>query len=353
MSAGRDRRGVTDADAVRHRGRPATDRDPGAEAFRGRLLEGLRRSIEERGYRETTIADIVRHARASRRTFYQAFATKDDCLLALMEAANLSLIRHITDAVDPLAPWPAQARQAVAAYVHQIASSPGLSLCSIREFPSLGPVAGQVRRNAMNALADLVQRLSDNEPFRRDGGQPVSRELALIILGGLRELTATVLEEGGDVGDILQVGATATIALLGTSAPARLSSAPPVSLPAGSSPSSTRHNVPETTGAPATGRRQVLTDEQWARIQPLMPSASGAPGRPQARHRQIVEAIIYRDREKIPWRDLPAGFGPWQTAWKRHRRWSDDGTWTQVENALRTPAHAGGERPSPRGGVEA
>ena len=54
------------------------DTDP----FRLRLLEGLAASIGERGYRATTVADIVRHARTSKRTFYDQFASKEQCFLS-------------------------------------------------------------------------------------------------------------------------------------------------------------------------------------------------------------------------------------------------------------------------------
>ena len=54
--------------------------------------------------------------------------------------------------------------------------------------------------------------------------------------------------------------------------------------------------------------------------------------------RQVVEAIVYRDRSGIPWRDLPPRFGAWPTAWKRHHRWSADGTWDRVRAALDGPA---------------
>ena len=50
--------------------------------------------------------------------------------------------------------------------------------------------------------------------------------------------------------------------------------------------------------------------------------------------RQVIEGIIYRYRCGLPWRDLPADFGPWQTVWKRHRRFASDGTWDAVLTAL-------------------
>ncbi len=56
------------------------------DPFRLRLLDGLAASIAERGYRATTVADIVRHARTSKRTFYDQFASKEQCFLELLRA---------------------------------------------------------------------------------------------------------------------------------------------------------------------------------------------------------------------------------------------------------------------------
>ena len=89
-------------------------------------------------------------------------------------------------------------------------------------------------------------------------------------------------------------------------------------------------------------RRQLLSDEQWARIAPLMPSSDGSRGRPFQDHRRVVEGIIYRYRAGIPWRDLPESFGSWQTVWKRHRRFSGDGTWDKIHQRLLAEADAAG-----------
>jgi transposase len=86
-----------------------------------------------------------------------------------------------------------------------------------------------------------------------------------------------------------------------------------------------------------------LTDNQWARIAPLMPSSAGRRGRPFQDHRLVVEGIIYRFRAGIPWRDLPESFGPWQTVWKRHRRFSGDGTWDKIHTRLLAEADAAGK----------
>jgi transposase len=90
-------------------------------------------------------------------------------------------------------------------------------------------------------------------------------------------------------------------------------------------------------------RSAVLTDAQWARIEPLMPSSDGQRGRPFRDHRQVLEGIVYRFRTGIAWRDLPGSFGPWQTVWKRHRRFSADGTWDRIHARLVAEADTAGE----------
>jgi transposase len=90
-------------------------------------------------------------------------------------------------------------------------------------------------------------------------------------------------------------------------------------------------------------RTEVLTDELWARIEPLLPPLKGSMGKPMRPHRRLVEGSIYRLRTGIAWRDLPAEFGPWQTVWKRHARFCKDGTWDRVLGALQVEADAGGE----------
>lgn len=65
-------------------------------------------------------------------------------------------------------------------------------------------------------------------------------------------------------------------------------------------------------------------------VEPLLPVSRARPGRPWADHRTVLEGICWRYRTGSPWRDLPSGFGPWQTVWKRHFRWSTDGTYRQM-----------------------
>jgi len=89
-------------------------------------------------------------------------------------------------------------------------------------------------------------------------------------------------------------------------------------------------------------RFQLLSDEQWALIEDLLPARTHRQGRPFADARSMVEGIIYRYRCGIAWRDVPAVFGPWQTIWTWHRRLAREGTWDTVLRRLLATADAGG-----------
>ena len=90
-------------------------------------------------------------------------------------------------------------------------------------------------------------------------------------------------------------------------------------------------------------RFRQFTDEQWARIEPLLPSNEGRQGHPFRDNRKVVEGIIYRYRCGIAWRDLPETFGKWQTVWTWHRRMADDGTWDTALARLTAHADAAGQ----------
>ncbi|MGZ8776502.1 MAG: TetR/AcrR family transcriptional regulator, partial [Mycobacterium sp.] len=87
------------------------------DAFRARLLDGLASSIDARGYRDTTVADIVRQARTSKRTFYDHFASKEECFIDLLRANMEAMIEGIRAAVDPESTPGEQIRSAVDAYI--------------------------------------------------------------------------------------------------------------------------------------------------------------------------------------------------------------------------------------------
>lgn len=189
--------------------------DNGGHPFRDRLLDGLAASITERGYRDTTVADIVRHARTSKRTFYDEFAGKESCFLDLLRANNSAMIAKITAATDPEADWKQQIRQAVEAYVDHIASQPAITLTWIRELPALGAAARPTQRSMLQDLTEMLVELTGSPGFHRAGLPVLSRPLAVFLVGGLREITALFVEDGHDLSGITEPAITASVALVG------------------------------------------------------------------------------------------------------------------------------------------
>jgi transposase len=90
-------------------------------------------------------------------------------------------------------------------------------------------------------------------------------------------------------------------------------------------------------------RRHKLTDDQFAKLAPLLPPERPATGRPNKDHRTILNAILWRLRTGAPWRDLPERYGPWETAYCRFRRWQQAGVWDRVLAALQADGDAKGD----------
>jgi AcrR family transcriptional regulator len=181
---------------------------------RTRLLAGLSEALRERSYAELTVADVVRHARTSKRTFYEQFADKHDCFVALLRLSNEELSSSIAAAVDPTAPWQDQIRQGVGALLGMVQAEPHLFLNWFRAVPALGDEGRELVRAGMAVFVDLMRTLADTPDLQRAGVRPPTRELGIIVFGGLRELIATALEEGREPETLVDAASEAVSALL-------------------------------------------------------------------------------------------------------------------------------------------
>jgi len=81
-------------------------------------------------------------------------------------------------------------------------------------------------------------------------------------------------------------------------------------------------------------RRYSVTDNQWEKISELLPGRKETVGVTAKDNRLFVDAVLYRYRAGIPWRDLPERFGDFRVIHTRHSRWSKTGVWERVFNAL-------------------
>lgn len=76
--------------------------------------------------------------------------------------------------------------------------------------------------------------------------------------------------------------------------------------------------------------RLILRDDQYGRIETMLPGKSSDVGVTAKDNRLFVEAVLWVARTGSPWRDLPKAFGPWNSVYKRFSRWSDHGVWHRV-----------------------
>jgi transposase len=81
-------------------------------------------------------------------------------------------------------------------------------------------------------------------------------------------------------------------------------------------------------------RRYALRDDQWDRIKNMLPGRPGTVGVTAKDNRLFVEAVLYRDRAGIPWRDLPERFGDFRVVHTRFSRWNKKGVWERVFSLL-------------------
>jgi AcrR family transcriptional regulator len=170
--------------------------DDERRGYRYRLVAGMAAVVVEKGYAATTIADIVRRARVSKRTFYQNFGDKEECFLASFSSSSRFLRRQVEDAAAGQDPWPDRIRAGVEAYLGALASQPALTRALLLEVPAAGPRAVALRRRELQRFADLLADLSRRAAPEFPGLRPLSPPICTALIGGINELIMLSVEEG-------------------------------------------------------------------------------------------------------------------------------------------------------------
>jgi AcrR family transcriptional regulator len=169
---------------------PVPARGGGPAGHRDRLIAALAVSIREKGYRDTTVADIVRLARTSRRNFYEHFEDRDGCFLALFDATNQTMLEEIAAAVDAELTLDEQVDCAVEAYIANVTAQPALYASFVRELPALGEAGARRGQATLERFAQMLVGLVDaGRRAHSDFLAPaLDMDTAIITVGGLREL---------------------------------------------------------------------------------------------------------------------------------------------------------------------
>jgi AcrR family transcriptional regulator len=183
---------------------------------RSRLIAALAEAIAHRGFRETTVADIVAGAHTSRRTFYEHFADRGDCFLALFEQETQHRLELIAAAVDPDRSLEAQVERAIDAYIDGVQAEPALQQSFARELPGLAEAGSAAVHAVTDRYAALLVALVETARARRpeERLRPLSRDIAVVLVGGLRELLVISIGQRRDLNELRAPSAQVVRALL-------------------------------------------------------------------------------------------------------------------------------------------
>ena len=175
----------------------ATAAKPAAAGHRARLTGGLATAIAEKGYAAVTIADVVRVARVSKRTFYEHFPDKEACFLALYAETSDELIELIaTTAAEAGGSWGERIHAAASAYFERVAGEPELMRAALLEIRAAGPRGRELRREVQRRYADQLRGFSEAAGAEEPGIRALTPALATAVVGGLNELMLDAVESG-------------------------------------------------------------------------------------------------------------------------------------------------------------
>ncbi|HEX4731269.1 MAG TPA: TetR/AcrR family transcriptional regulator [Solirubrobacterales bacterium] len=162
-------------------GRQRLSREFIARHQRARIVAALAEETMERGYRSITVADIVRRAGIARNTFYDNFASKEDCFLATQDFAVEESLRRVVDAAAEEEGWEARLAAGLGAFLKYVASEPALARTCIVEALSAGPAAQERYEQSLQAFIPLLRIGREDSPY----GDDLPDTLEETIIGGI------------------------------------------------------------------------------------------------------------------------------------------------------------------------
>jgi AcrR family transcriptional regulator len=175
----------------------SVDAETTREAQHARLMEGLAASIREKGLAQTQVSDIVRHAHASRRTFYNHFEDKEACFVELMNTLSDAFLEEVDQAIDREAPIATQIDQAIDTYLALVTGDPDLT--STFAAPVLGERTIVAMRDGFERYAELIVSVVESDSARQPSVEPISIERAYMLVSGLHQTLVRALVRGEDL----------------------------------------------------------------------------------------------------------------------------------------------------------
>jgi AcrR family transcriptional regulator len=167
-------------------GRHGLPREFVAHNQRERLIAGLAEAIAENGYAGTTIAHITRHAAVSRRTFYEHFASKDECFVAAYDTVMAELRERVGQAFEEADDWPHAVKAGIGAMLRFLAAEPNLARLCMVEALVAGPVVVERYDSAIQSFVPYFQ--SGREGRSPDVLARLSATTEEALVGGMMSL---------------------------------------------------------------------------------------------------------------------------------------------------------------------
>lgn len=181
-------------------GHHGLSREQVLESQRERLLAGIAHAVAERGYRATTINEIVAAATVSSRAFYENFASKEECFLAAFDAVVDHLRDQLATAAGTQEDWPHRVIAALRAALDFFEAEPELArLCIVEPITATPVIAAHFRETVVACIPYL-------EPGRAERGdsEPMPKSTEDSLLGGLVVLTSrAIVAEAAPLPDLL------------------------------------------------------------------------------------------------------------------------------------------------------
>lgn len=152
---------------------------------RGRLLVAMADVVGEKGYAATAVADVLKAAGISRRTFYEHFSDKEACFLAAHEYGVEVMVREMLSRIEGIESWRERVEVALATFLGSLASEPGFARAFLVEVWAAGPAAYARHAEVLTRFHALLRGL--HEMARADNPDivPVSDVIIAAVTGGI------------------------------------------------------------------------------------------------------------------------------------------------------------------------
>jgi AcrR family transcriptional regulator len=164
------------------------------ETIRRDLIGALASCVAGKGYAATTIADIVASARVSKRTFYEHFGSKEECLLALYEQVTVRLMEIVRSSGNVRQRFPKQIADGTAAFLSALDSMPEFTRTLLVEMQGAGERAFRMRQETLRGFARTLVEMVEAGRAANPDLKPLSMARALAIVGGINELLLQAID---------------------------------------------------------------------------------------------------------------------------------------------------------------